>query len=303
LSWSQLFIMSSSPPPSSLATRLTSLAGQLRLGRREARHLCEQASHLRLPFQPLQIPPASIWWQLGLPLDRLVELPRDALSGPVQEDKAAAHAVLARLVEVDHDRLDALDLRQVDGLLGPPGDHAAHAHLDELASTPAGRNLRIISYKDFLKAISLALPDFERGTPLALRQADWLGPRLFWAGELHNEAFASAVAYARLRGLQFTLPAEVARYRLNDDALADLQAEFHMLAMPVQSWSDPAFMGLLLNSRLPYSRLSLLRTANASETLLLPRDNALSNALGEGLRLAGAPDLGQLLHSLLPAAN
>lgn len=295
--------MSSSLPPSSLATRLTTLAGQWGLGRREARQLREHASHLRLPFQPLQPPSASIWWQLGPPLDRLVDLPRSALSGPVQEDKAAAHAVLARLVEIELDQLDALDLRQVDGLISAPGEQTAHLHLDDLANTPDCRSLRIISYKDFLKVIGLALPDLERGKPLALRQADWLGPRLFWAGELHSEAFASAVAYARLRGLQITLPAEVARYRLNGAALADLQARFHMVVMPVQSWSDPAFMGLLLNSRLPYSRLSLQRMATAPETLLLPRDNALSNALGEGLRLAGAPDLGEFLHSLPHTAD
>lgn len=295
--------MSSSPPPASLATRLSSLAGHLGLGRRQARRLREQASHLRLPFQPLQLPPACIWWQLGLPLDRLVELPRGALSGPVQEDKAAAHAVLARLVEIDHHRLEAVDLREVDGLISAPGEQAAHPHLDDLANTPDCRSLRIISYKDFLKVIGLALPGFESGKPLALRQADWLGSRLFWVGELHSEAFASAVAYARLRGLQITLPAEVARYHLNDAALVELQARFHVLAMPVQSWSDPAFMGLLLNSRLPYSRLSLQRTANAPEALLLPRNNVLSNALGEGLRLAGAPDLGQFLHSLPHTAN
>ncbi len=284
--------------PTNLATRLTTLAGQLGLGGREARRLREQASQIRLPFQSLQMPSPSIWWQRGPSLDRLVELPRSALSGPVQEDKAAAHAVLARLVEVDHYRLNALDLREIDGLTSSQGEHPPHPHLDDLANTPACRSLRIISYKDFLRVISLAHPSFEQGKPLALRQADWFGSRLFWAGEHDGEAFASAVAYARLRGLQVSLPADVARYRLNSDVLADLQAKFHVLAMPIQAWSDPAFMGLLLDSRLPYSRLSLQRTANAPETLLLPRDNALSNALGEGLRRAGAPDLVPFLRSL-----
>ena len=289
--------MSSLPQPS-FTTRLTALARQWGLGGRESRRLRERASQVRLPFEPLRTPPDCIWWQRGPQLDRLEELPRDALSGPVQEDKAAAHKVLAQLLEVDHSRLETLDLREIDGLVSTPGGHPAHPHLDDLASTPDCRSLRIISYNDFLKAIRLAHPGFERGKPLPLRQAAWFGPRLFWAGEHHSEAFASAVAYARLRGLRIDIPAEITHYRLNGRALAELQEQFHVLAMPAPSWSDPAFMGLLLNSRLPYSRLSLQGLPQASEALLLPRGNALSNALGEGLRLAGAPDLGQFLLSL-----
>ena len=73
-----------------------------------------------------------------------------------------------------------------------------------------------------------------------------------------------------------------------------------MLAMPVQAWTDPAFMALLLDNGLPYARLSLLRTAGAAEFLLLPKADSAAMALGEGLRLAGAADgvsyLQQLAH-------
>jgi hypothetical protein len=73
--------------------------------------------------------------------------------------------------------------------------------------------------------------------------------------------------------------------------LAELRRRYHMLAMPVQAWSEPAFMSLLLDHGLPYARLSLLRYPNAPEFLLLPKDSPEANALGEGLRLAGAPDV------------
>ena len=70
-----------------------------------------------------------------------------------------------------------------------------------------------------------------------------------------------------------------------------------MLAMPPQSWSDPHFMDLLLTG-LPYARLSLLRDPGAPEFLLLPKRNPDSAALGEGLRLAGAPDVVAYLRQL-----
>jgi hypothetical protein len=57
-------------------------------------------------------------------------------------------------------------------------------------------------------------------------------------------------------------------------------------------------MGLLLDSGLPYSRLLLQRTPAVLEALLLPRDDEQANALGEGLRLAGAPDLVEFLYHL-----
>lgn len=294
--------MSTSTPSSSFATRLTALAGQLSPGGRESRQLRERASRVSLPFQPLSTPQDSIWWQLGPHLERLVDLPRGALSGPVQEDKAAAHAVLVRLVQVRHTQVESLDLRQIDGLSCAPDD-SPHAHLEDYAATPACRSLRVISYKDFLRVIGLALPGFARSEPLSLRRADWCGERLFWSGEQHGQAFASAVAYARMRGLQTSLPAEIAEYRLSADGLAQMQAQFHMLAMPAQAWSDPAFMGLLLDTGLPYSRLALKRTSSAPEALLLPRSDALANAMGEGLRLAGAPDLTQFLCSLPRAAQ
>ncbi|MEK1905751.1 MAG: DUF6685 family protein [Pseudomonas sp.] len=291
--------MSLSESNTSLASRLSALAQRLGLSGRVPRMVFERARGLNLPFKTLPSTQNSIWWQAGPPLHRLVDLPRDALSGPVQEDKAQARAVLMRVVELEQQHLHDFDLRQIDGICGPvPTDAPPFANLEEFAATQPCRSVRIISYKDFLKTISQAMPRFLAAEAVELRQASWYGQRMFWASEQHGEAFASAIAYARLRGLEVTLPAEVSRYRLSRDGLAELKRQYHVLAMPVQAWSDPAFMGLLLDNGLPYSRLSLLRGTAAPEFLLLPKESAEANALGEGLRLTGAPDVVSYLETL-----
>ena len=65
-----------------------------------------------------------------------------------------------------------------------------------------------------------------------------------------------------------------------------------MLAMPVQAWSHEPFMSLLLDTGMPYARLTLTRSA---EFLMLPKQHAQATALGEGLRLAGAADVCEFL--------
>ena len=276
--------------PTSMTARLATLAQRLGFTGRASRQILDRASTLRLPFQALPPAAESIWWQAAPPLHRLVDLPRDALSGPVQEDKAQAHAVLARLVEQQHASLEVFDLRQIYGLCCSGDNLAPYASLEEFAGSPACKSIRIISYKDFLRTISLAVPRFLAGEPINLRQASWQGERIYWNGDQHIEAFACAIAYARLRGLEISLPAELTRYRLNPAGIAELQQRYHMLAMPVQAWSDPAFMALLLDNGLPYARLSLLRTPGSPEFLLLPKADSAAMALGEGLRLAGAAD-------------
>lgn len=283
--------MSPSEHPASLTERISALAQRLGLSGRGPRYVLQRASELRLPFQVLPQPSEQIWWQNGAPLQRLVDLPRNALSGPVQEDKADAHAMLINVVQHETQQLDAFDLRLIDGLCGSDLRAAPFTSFEQYASSEACRSIRIISYKDFVKVISTALPRFLAGERIVLRQADWVGNRVYWAGEHHHEAFASAVAYARLRGLDVTLPAELTRYRLNMPGLQALQAGYHMLAMPVQAWSDPQFMGLLLDKGLPYARLAMLRSPGAPEFLLLPKHSPEATALGEGLRLAGAPDV------------
>ncbi|MHC5879841.1 hypothetical protein ACYT69_13030, partial [Streptococcus pyogenes] len=77
------------------------------------------------------------------------------------------------------------------------------------------------------------------------------GSRTFWSGETQGEAFAGAIAYARRRGLDAQLPANLVRFRLNETGLNDLQNRYHVLAMPEAAWSDPSFMGLLLDNAIP----------------------------------------------------
>jgi hypothetical protein len=278
-------------------SRLSALAQRLGLTGRNSRRIFEQASQLRLPFRYLPLPSPSIWWRSGPPLHRLPELPRDALSGPVQQDKADAHAMLIRVVEHDRQQIEALDLRRIDGLLGSEDEQDALPDLESYAAQC--RAIRIISYKDFLRTLDLALPSRDQAHPLLLRQANWRGERLFWASEQHAGELACAIVYARRRGLEILLPAQIDRYQLSAEGLDNLQQRFHTLAMPVEAWSDPAFMGLLLDNRLPYSRLTLLRTPDAPEFLLLPKHNADACALGEGLRIAGASDLADGLRRLL----
>ncbi|MDX1724298.1 MAG: DUF6685 family protein [Pseudomonas sp.] len=290
--------MSLFDPPSSLSSRFAALIQRLGRSGRAPRLILERASRLQLPFNAMPVTRDSICWLEGPPLQRLVELPRGALSGPVQEDKAQAHAVLIKIVEVQQQQLASFDLRLVDGLSSCAPGQTHCTSFEDYAASEACRQVRIISYKDFVKTISQALPRFLADEPISLRQASWHGDRVFWAGEQHGEAFACAVAYARRRELEIALPAELSRYRLNSSGLTELQQRYHVLAMPGAAWSAPAFMSLLLDTGLPYARLSLLRTPDAPEFLLLPKHSAEATALGEGLRLAGAPDVVLYLQEL-----
>ncbi|MGE8499002.1 MAG: DUF6685 family protein [Pseudomonas sp.] len=290
--------MSLSEQPSTLSTRLAALAQRLGLIGRAQRQILERASSLQLPFSPLPETRNSIFWQEGPPLHQLVDLPRSALSGPVQEDKAEAHAVLVRVVDLQEQELNAFDLRMIDGISGTDPAPAFFADFESYAASDFCRQVRIISYKDFVKTISLALPRFLAGERINLCQASWHNKRVYWADDHNSQAFACAIAYARRRGLEISLPANLATYSLSTRGLKALQNQYHVLAMPAAAWSNPGFMGLLLDNQLPYARLSLLRSPGAPEFLLLPKHSAEATALGEGLRLAGAPDVVAHIHEL-----
>ncbi|WP_407291082.1 DUF6685 family protein [Stutzerimonas zhaodongensis] len=291
-------MMSLTEPVPPVTSRIVRFAQRLGLTGTSPRQILEHASQLRLPFAPLPEPPPSIFWHDGPCLQRFVDLPRNALSGPVQEDKARAHAALTRLVREEQSFHPALDLRQVDGLGGQSCDGAAYSTFEALAATPACRQLRVISYKDFVRTLTAALPGFKTQAPIELRQASWLGERIYWSGEHHAEAFACAIAYARLRGLEVNLPCELTDYRLDAGGLQALDDDYHAITMPAQAWSNREFMGLLLEAKTPYARLTLLRNANNSELLLLDKRQPSADALGEGLKLAGAPDLVRYLRDL-----
>lgn len=274
----------------SMTSRLAALAQRLGLGGADTHNVARRSRTLALPFEPLDTPTGGIGWQSGAPLYRLIDLPRGALSGPVQEDKARIHALLKRLVSGHRDEHSALDLRSLDGLCSRTHQDSTLATLEELTQSDSCRKVRIISYNDFTKVLGLALPGFERKAPLQLRRASWHGERLFWDDDNHACEMANAVVYARRRGLEITLPAVVQCYQLHSTALDELDRDFHMLAIPARAWSDPAFMGLLLDTGMPYARFGLFNT-ETPESLLLPRDHAEANAFGEGLRSVGAADV------------
>jgi len=271
----------------------------LGLGDYRLRKIYQRAALLRLPFT--EPPPfkSSIWWpEEGL--TRLASLPRCALSGPVQEDKAAAYRALCGLVSKTDEVIESLQLREIDGLTGAVGE--SFNHLEELVAGHPCRRFRILSYQDFERTISLALPHFLAGETIDLLSADWFGGRLFWSGEREREALACAVVYARVRGLSVSLPARITRYRLNQERLAKLQEQYHALWMPPQVWTTPSFMHLLLESQMPYARLAKIHP-DYQEVLLLPRTRRRSNALGLGLRKAGAFDAAHWLASLPEPAS
>lgn len=248
------------------------------------------AARVKLPFTNLQIPELSICWKNNLFLQHLYDLPRGALSGPVQEDKAQAHALFSKLINKVIDTECVIDLRDIYGFSESLPHLATTPDLESFAAHPECRHIRIISYRDFEKTITQAVPSFLSDQPLNLRQASWLGEQLFWADEQSACEFACAVVYARRRGLDLPKRTYISRYSLNTSVLHTIQKNYHMLIMPEQTWADAEFMAILLGSRSPYARLTLAKSPTAVEVLLLSKRNPLSDTLGRGLRRAGAYD-------------
>ncbi|GGM02608.1 DUF6685 family protein [Pseudomonas asuensis] len=276
----------------SLSARFMALTQRLRLGQSASRVL-HRASRLNLKFQPLPEDIESIWWDEGLPLYQLISLSRGALSGPVQEDKAPAYELLSQLIKPHQINYSSFDLRWINGVYTrhPAVSTLAASSFEELAATPyCRRHVRIISYRDFETTLGQALSGSRFS--LQLREASWRGSRLFWHGDEQQVcAFAGAVAYARLRGLEYLLPAELTTYQLDPAAIEALGEAFHVLAVPSESWNERGFVKLLIDNAIPYARLTLPGHPEQLEWLLLPRQAPLSDALGQGLKLAGAPDL------------
>ncbi|TWI53860.1 hypothetical protein IQ22_02471 [Pseudomonas duriflava] len=289
---------------SSLSARFLAFTQRLRLGQNAGRIL-HRASRLELNFTALPPPSETVWWDEGLPLYHLIALPRGALSGPVQDDKAPAYELLNQLVQTRQISYPSFDLRWINGLYTrtPIAASTPISSFEELVATPECRpHARIISYRDFERTLSQALSTGP--LPLQLREANWRGSRLFWHGpEQHVCAFAGAVAYARLRGLEYLLPAELTSYYVDQKAVETLGAAFHVLAVHSSSWNERSFVKLLIDNAIPYARLTLPSEAEPLEWLLLPRQSPLSDALGQGLLMAGAPDVLERLRQLQPASD
>lgn len=246
-------------------------------------------------FSPLPTPKDSLWWDDGHPLHLLHGLPRAALSGPLQEIKDTAHALLSQLVVADTLTLHTFDLRALDGLCQrlPEVTLEAAVHLEDLAALPAAREqARIIGYRDFQAALYRALPRLSAEQPLKLRQASWRGSRFFLENEAPTTlALASIVAYARIRGIAVEVPAQVQCLRLDPQAIDRLQAAFALYALPNAVWNHPDFIQVLLGLKLDYARLPLPAPGQDLEWLLLPNTVASARVLGDILGRLGAAEV------------
>lgn len=253
------------------------------------------AQRIDLPFINLTMPKISVCWKSNLYFQHLYDLPRSALSGPIQEDKAEAHQFLAKIITKTIDTDCMIDLRDIYGVSESVCNLQPLHSLEDFAASEQCKHIRIISYRDFEKTITQAIPHFLSDQPINLRRADWVGNNLFWAGEQYSSEFACAVVYAKRRGLDLPKRTYISRYSLNHEALKNLHRHYHVLIMPEQTWSDRQFMALLLNSNIPYARLTLIKSPNQTEVLLLPKRKKLSDNLGKGLKLAGAYDATEIL--------
>lgn len=246
-------------------------------------------------FTPLPTPSDSLWWDDGHPLHLLHGLPRAALSGPTQEIKDDAHALLSQLVVADTLPLPTFDLRALDGLCQrlPDAPLEAAIHLEDLAALPAAREqARIIGYRDFQAALYRTLPKLSPEQPLKLRQANWRGSRFFLENEASTTlALASIVSYARIRGIAVEVPAQVQCLRLDPMAIDRLQAAFALYALPNAVWNHPDFIQVLLGLKLDYARLPLPAPGQDLEWLLLPNTVANARILGDILGRLGAAEV------------
>ena len=256
------------------------------------------AQRITLPFINLETPQINICWQDNLYFQHLYDLPRNALSGPVQEDKAEAHRFLANIVTKTIDTERIVDLRDIYGLSESVCGLERQADLEIFAANEQCKHIRIISYRDFEKTITQAIPHFLSDQPINLRQANWLGEQLFWAGEQYSCELACAVVYAKRRGLDLPKRSYISRYALNVNALQTLHKHYHVLIMPEQAWSDRQFMAILVDSGISYASLTLTKAPVQNEVLLLPKNKKLSDNLGKGLKLAGAYDATEVMIQL-----
>ncbi|NLD15724.1 MAG: hypothetical protein GX665_11675 [Gammaproteobacteria bacterium] len=255
----------------------------------------EVTGRLRLRFPHPEKPAPSIHWKHVLHLQQLVNLPSNALSGPVQEDKAQAYRYLKQIVSIESCALDSYDLRQLYGLNHTQDALLQYDSWEALSQAPQCKQVRIISIRDFNRTLSEALGSNQHAE---LISTAWMPDHFYWASTDNSCQLASALVYARRRELPVNLPAHLHQIRINVLAVRELQQHYHMLGVPAEAWMDPDFMSFLTGHKTPYARFSMLNGPEAVQIILLPRDNPQSHTFGLGLLLAGAREITELLLQL-----
>lgn len=252
-------------------------------------------SGVRLDFPMLDLSSPSIHWNKNVHLLNLVNLPRRALSGPVQEDKADAHALLKNVVTSEEYELAKFDLCDMYGFNTGDSGLLPYENLDRMTSSEVCRCIRIISMRDFEKVLNEVIPGFADTPVVELYASELLGLNYFWSDEQNTEKLACLIVYARRRGIPLQVAAKVTKAVVSRSALRFLSDCYHVLAMPASAWSDKSFMRYLIDFPVPYVRLPISRGSNQTEVLLLPRQSTNANILGEGLIAAGAQDAAMFL--------
>lgn len=252
----------------------------------------ELCNSLQLRFPQLEAPEPKLHWQQSMHLRQLVNLPSNALYGPVQEDKANAWQLLKNLIEEQSISMNALDLRELYGLNHQSPELLACTSWEDMARSQACRNIRIISMRDYERAMAKAT-DHQQGAHLLTTR--WFNSSYYWAREQDSCDFIASLVYARRRGLPMVMPVQIHLVQVNEAAAKLLQQSYHMLGLHPTAWADTSFMHYLATYKIPYARLPLVHGSNGLDAILLPRNSALADAFGQGLRATGAPDLCEFL--------
>lgn len=245
-----------------------------------------------LPYTPLFTPKFDVFLPRCIAIQRLIQLPSNGLSGPVQQDKEQAYNYLKNIVTTTIIENPQFNIAAFDGINCPPVIPEHVNSLQDFSKSFYCRDARILSYKDFEAALKLCFVD--KYTPITVEQVGWLNDSYFWNARPNASLahFVCAQNYAHLRKLDTTVPVVIQQHSINSVALSQLKASYHIMSMPHETWSHPAFMSFLIKCELPYARLAISRAPYPYiEWLLLPRNHSQSNLLAESLLEAGAPDV------------
>lgn len=240
----------------------------------------------------------SVFWESALPLQNLLNMPKRRLSGPVKEVKDAAWQVLNALVSEQTVHEEHFDLRRLGGLV-----HSAEfadqdfTSLEQLASSPLAADYRVNSYGDFMQVLGRAFSAVGTASFLELYQASWQGDRLFWGFSKGGLAMASAVTYARAHELEQSVPANIHQLHLNHEGLNELETQFICLLLEKKLFAEKPLVQLLAEHHVLYARLVLSTDPKHPDLLMLPRNSAPAQAVGEGLLQAGATAMGDCLRA------